>query len=104
MFYLKATSRTASSHNCGGRAACCNAARAFVKSVLLIRSAIEFSCGWWGVVVMCCMPCELYVALACDDVNALALSVIYARGSLFWMASVLNNCGIIVLTSCRRRR
>ena len=42
----------------------------------------------------------MYVALACADVNVLALSVRYGRGSLRSCASVLNICGMIALTSC----
>ena len=45
ILYLNATSRTASSQNWGGSDAWWSAALALMNNVLLILSAMEFSCG-----------------------------------------------------------
>lgn len=54
--YFNTTSRTASSQNEASSCEWCSAALVAVVIVRLIRSAIEFSCSWLGVLERYSVP------------------------------------------------
>lgn len=83
--YSKVASSMASSQKLRGMTLWCNAALAGVTSTALILSAIPFSCGVYGMVVLCWIPKLVYTSSAAFNRYYLAVSIVRICAAAPWI-------------------
>lgn len=88
LLYLKVASNMAKCHISGGRFEWVRAHLAASLSVRLSRSAIPFICGWYGIVVVCCVPFEFR--------NEVTVFVLYSGALSEWNFLMCLPCWVCI--------